>query len=202
MTLPQTNYRCTPEEYLARERDAAERHEYYHGEVFAMSGGTPDHSLIISNVNRELGNRLRGNPCRVYDSNLRVRIPRTTLYAYPDVSVICGDRQFDPLDTRRETVTNPTLIVEVLSPSTEAWDRGGKFQNYRQIDSLREYVMVVSDKPLVETYLRQQDGTWVLNAVAGLDVRARLVSLGVELDLAEVYSGVQFPATGSNEPTT
>jgi Uma2 family endonuclease len=202
MTLAQPSYRCTPEEYLARERDAADRHEYYHGEVFAMSGGTPDHSLIISNVNGELRARLKGKPCRVYDSNLRIRIPRTTLYTYPDVSVICGDRQFDPLDTRRETVTNPTLIVEVLSPSTEAWDRGGKFQNYRQIESLREYVMVASDKPLVETYLRQQEGTWVLNAIGGLEARARLVSLGVELDLAEVYSGVQFPATDSNAPTT
>jgi Uma2 family endonuclease len=200
MTLPQPNYRCTPEEYLARERDAAERHEFYHGEVFAMSGGTPDHSLIISNVNGELRTRLKGKPCRVYDSNLRIRIPRTTLYTYPDVSVICGDRQFDLLDARRETVTNPTLIVEVLSPSTEAWDRGGKFQNYRQIESLREYVLVSSDKPLVEAYLRQQDGTWVLSPFAGPEARARLVSLGVELDLAEVYSGVQFPSDVSDRP--
>jgi Uma2 family endonuclease len=166
-----------------------------------MSGGSPDHSLIISNVNGELRSLLKGKPCRVYESNLRVRIPRTTLYTYPDASVICGERQFDPLDARRETVTNPTLIVEVLSPSTEGWDRGGKFQNYRQIDSLREYVLVSSDKPLVETYLRQQEGAWVLNAFAGTDARVRLVSLGVELDLAEVYSGVQFPADVSDRPT-
>jgi Uma2 family endonuclease len=200
MTLPQPVYRCTPEEYLTRERDAEERHEYYHGEVFAMSGGTPDHSLIISNVNGELRSLLKGKPCRVYESNLRIRIPRTTLYTYPDASVICGERQFDPLDSRRETVTNPTLIVEVLSPSTEG-DRGGKFQNYREIESLREYVLVSSDKPLVETYLRQQEGAWVLNAFAGPDARVRLVSLGVEIDLAEVYSGVQFPADDPGRPT-
>jgi Uma2 family endonuclease len=102
MTLPQPVYRCTPEEYLRREHDSTQKHEYYHGEVFAMAGGSPDHSLIISNVNRELGNLLKGKPCRTYESNLRVRIPRTTLYTYPDVSVICGERQFDPLDLRMD----------------------------------------------------------------------------------------------------
>jgi len=186
--------RCTPEEYLALERCADERHEFYHGEVFAVSGRTPDHSLIISNVNGELGNRQKGKPCRVYESNLRVRIPRTAHYAYPDASVICGEREFDPLDSRKETVTNPALIVEVLSPSTEAWDRGGKFQSYRQIASLREYVLVSSDKPLVETFLRQENGSWSLYSFAGLTGRAKLALLGIELDLAEVYSGVQFPA--------
>ena len=195
MTLPQSVDRCTPQEYLARERDARERHEYYHGEVFAMSGGTPDHSLIIANVNGELHNALKGRPCRVYESNLRVRVPRTTLYTYPDATVICGERQFDPLDTSRETVTNPTLIVEVLSPSTETWDRGGKFQNYQQIDSLREYVLVSSDKPLVETFRRQGAGgaTWVYTATSGPEVRVLLPALGVELPMAEIYSGVEFP---------
>ena len=195
MTLPVPVHRCTVEEYLAREGDARERHEFYHGEVFAMSGGTPDHSLIISNVNRELGNVLKGRPCRVYESNLRVRVPRTSLYTYPDATVICGDRQFDPLDPRRETVTNPTLIVEVLSPSTETWDRGGKFQNYQQIESLREYVLVSSDKPLVETFRRQNAGSvaWIYVAAAGPDARVSLASLGVDLPLTEIYSGVEFP---------
>jgi Uma2 family endonuclease len=198
VTQPQPIHRYTPEEYLCRERDATERHEYYHGEVFAMAGGSPDHSLICSNVNREIGNRLKGTPCRAYESNLRVRVPRTTLYTYPDVSVICGERQFDLLDTNRETVLNPALIVEVLSPSTESWDRGGKFQNYRQIESLREYVLVSTDKPLVETFLRQPDGTWNYTPTAGRDARAALRSLGIELPAAEIYDGVDLPAPATD----
>lgn len=201
MTLPQPVHRSTPEEYLRRERDSDVRHEYYHGEVFAMAGGSPDHSLIASNVSGELRSRLKGNLCRVYESNLRVRIPRTTLYTYPDVSVICGERQFDPLDMNKETVLNPALIVEVLSPSTESWDRGGKFQNYREIESLREYVLVSSNKALVETFLRQPDGTWVMNPTASREAVAPLKSLGIELSLAEVYDGVEFATPSSDRPT-
>jgi Uma2 family endonuclease len=194
MTLPQSTRRFTPEEYLRAERDSQQKHEYYHGEVFAMAEGTPDHSLAIANVTRELGNRLKGGPCRVYESNLRVRIPRTTLYTYPDVTFICGERQFDPLDANKETVLNPAVVVEVLSPTTESWDRGGKFQNYREVDSLREYVLVSWDKALVETFLRQSDGTWVMNPTAGRDAIAPLKSLGIELPLAEIYDGVELPA--------
>lgn len=193
MTLPQPVIRCTPEEYLRREHDAAEKHEYYHGEVFAMSGGTFEHSRITANVIRELGNRLVGTPCGVQESNLRVRVPRTTLYTYPDASVLCGDPQFDPLDTGRRTLTNPTLLVEVLSPSTESWDRGGKFDNYRLIDSLREYVLISWDAPRVETYQRQPDGKWVFAAALGLSAAALLNSIHVELPLAEVYRGVSLP---------
>src|SRR5687768_16551150 len=104
MTLPLISNRCTPEEYLRREREAVEKHEYYHGEVIAMSGGSPVHSLVIANVNGELRARLKGTPCRVYESNLRIRVPRTTLYTYPDSTVVCGPLQFDPLDTRKESV--------------------------------------------------------------------------------------------------
>ena len=193
MTLPPPVRRYTPEEYLRRERDAAQKHEFYHGEVFAMSGGSFEHSRTIANVIRELGNRLAGGPCGVQDSNLRVRVPRTTLYTYPDASVVCGPPQFDPLDTARQTIINPTVLVEVLSPSTETWDRGGKFDSYRQIDSLREYVLVAWDAPRVETYLRQPDGTWVFAAAVGPAATARLNSVGVELPLAEVYRGVDLP---------
>jgi Uma2 family endonuclease len=200
VTLPQPTHRCTPEEYLRREREADRKHEYYHGEVFAMAGGSPDHSLIIANVSGELRARLKGGPCRVYESNLRVRIPRTTLYTYPDVTVICGERQFDPLDTQQETVLNPALVVEVLSRSTESWDRGGKFQNYREIESLREYVLVSGDKAVVETFRRQSDGTWVLHASAGREAVAPVKSLGVELPLAEIYDGVEFPAASTDRP--
>lgn len=200
MTLSEPTRRYTPEEYLRRELDSGVRHEYYRGEVFAMAGGSPDHSLIISNVNREVGNRLKGTPCRVYESNLRVRIPRTTLYTYPDVSVICGERRFDPLDARHETVLNPTLVVEVLSPSTESCDRGGKFQNYRQTESLREYVLVSTDKPLVETFLRQEDDTCIYSAASGREARAALNSLRIELPLTEIYDGVEFLAPPIDAP--
>ena len=197
MTLPQPIQLLTPEQYLRRENDSSVRHEYYRGEVFAMAGGSPDHSLITANVSGELRSRLKGTPCRVYESNLRVRVPRTTLYTYPDVTVLCGERQFDPLDVKKETVVNPALIVEVLSESTDSWDRGGKFQNYRQIESLREYVLVSSDKPLVETFLRQADGTWIYQAAAGPEATASLKSLGVQLPLAEAYAGAEFPTPSS-----
>src|SRR4051812_4925372 len=118
MSVAQSGIRYTPEEYLRREYDAQEKHQYYHGEIYAMAGGTAEHSLITLNVGAELHNRLKGGRCRVYDSNLRVRIPRTTLYTYPDVSVVCGEIDFDPLDKRKTTMLNPTLVMEVLSPST------------------------------------------------------------------------------------
>jgi len=193
MTQPQADRRCTPEEYLRRERDAQTRHEYYHGEVFAMSGGTFEHSRICANIIRELGNRLKGTPCGVQERNLRIRVPRTMLYTYPDASVLCGEPQFDPLDAGRQTLTNPTLVVEVLSPSTESWDRGGKFDNYRLIDSLREYVLVRSESARVETFLRQPDGRWVFSVAAGLAAAARFHSIEVELPLAEIYRGVVLP---------
>lgn len=193
MGLPQPIRRCTPEEYLRLERGAVEKHEFYRGEVFAMSGGSPRHSLVIANVIGTLSTRLKGGPCRVYDSNLRVRNPRTTLYTYPDATVAREELRIDPLDRQSETVLNPTLIVEVLSPSTEAWDRGGKFGSYQQIESLRQYVLVSADAPLVETFLRQQDGSWLYTAAEGLGASAVLQSLRIELPLSDVYDGVTFP---------
>jgi len=138
-------------------------------------------------------NRLKGGKCRVYDSNLRVRVPRTTLYTYPDVIVACGELGFDPLDKRKTTILNPTLIVEVLSPSTEAWDRGGKLQSYIQIDSLREYVLVSSETASVETFFRQQDGTWLYTPTTPPAADVKFRSLNVELPFAEIYAGVAFP---------
>ena len=193
MTLPQAKTRLTPEEYLRRERESHVRHEYFHGEVFAMSGGTFEHSRICANVSGELRQRLKGTPCGVQDSNLRIRVPRTTLYTYPDASVLCGEPQFDPLDAARQTLLNPTLIVEVLSPSTEAWDRGGKFDNYRLIETLREYVLVRSDSARVETYLRQPGGRWLFSVAVGLGASAALQCVNVELPLEEVYRGVTLP---------
>ena len=201
MGLAQPEERFTPEEYLRRERDSADKHEFYRGEVFAMAGGSARHSLITANVIRELGNRLKGSPCRVYDSNLRIRIPRTTLYTYPDASVVCRPEEFDPLDPKGETILNPTVLVEVLSPSTEAYDRGTKFENYQQIDALREYALVSQLAPRVETYLRQPDGTWLYSAATGLEASAGLAALKVQVELAELYAGVSFPPPAAAEST-
>ena len=193
MSVAESGLRYTPEEYLRREYDAQEKHQYYHGEIWAMARGTVQHCLIISNVNRELGNRLKGSRCLVFSGDLRVRIPRTTLYTYPDVTVACGELEFDPLDKRKTTILNPTLLVEVLSPSTEAWDRGGKLQSYIQIESLREYVLVSSERSSVETFFRQANGTWLYTPATPPAAAVKFQSLNIELPFAEIYAGVTFP---------
>jgi Uma2 family endonuclease len=191
---PQTQpQRYTLEEYFRLERDSSVKHEFRHGEIIDMSGGTPSHSLITANVVGELRGRLKGSPCRVYDSNLRIRIAKKVRYAYPDASVICDEPQYDPLDPSRLTVTNPRLVVEVLSPSTEKYDRGDKFLYYLELESLEEYVIVAQDAPRVETLFRQGDGTWLLAFAMGRDAVARLRSLRIDLPLNEVYAGVEFP---------
>lgn len=187
------------EEYLELEQVATEKHEWRDGritpmhQIIAMAGGTHDHSLVIANVIGELRARLKGSPCRVYDSNLRVRDRRTTLYTYPDAMVICGPPQFDPKDRNRTTVLNPTLVVEVISPSSEADDRGDKFNRYRGNENLKEYVLVSQGTPRIETFLRGEGGSWRLDPTSGLASTAPLRSLGIELPLSEIYDGVTFP---------
>ena len=185
--------RATPEEYLRYEYDATEQHEYRDGEVVAMAGGTPPHSLITMNCGGSLWGRLKDSGCRIYDANLRVRSVRKALYTYPDLTIVCGEPQFDPKDARKQTVINPKVVIEVLSPSTEGDDRGDKFDRYRGIESLEEYVLVSQTTPKVETFLRQPGGAWLYHATEGLDATALLRSVGVELPLAEVFAGVEFP---------
>ena len=201
-TAPQ-HTRPTIDDYLARERTAIDKHEYRDGEILLMAGGTVNHSLIIANTIAALHSRLQGKPCNVFDSNLRVRIPPTILYTYPDVSVICGPRNFDPNDPAGETVTNPKLIVEVLSPTTEAYDRGEKFDRYRKLDSLEEYVLISTNSPRIETFWRQPaslaaERLWLFSAVSELPSTAKLRSLALELPLAEIYRGIEFtPSPGA-----
>jgi Uma2 family endonuclease len=194
MTLPVEEHRATIAEYLQRERQSLDKREYRDGEVLLMAGGTADYSLIVANVIREVGNRLKGRPCHVYDSNLRVRIPRTVLYTYPDATVICGPRQIDPEDPYGETVTNPRVVIEVLSPTTEAYDRGEKFDRYRLLDSMEQYILVSQTAPRIETFLRQDGGNWLFTPFSGQTAIAKLRSLEIDLPLAEVYAGIQFPA--------
>jgi len=180
----------TPEEYLARERLADTKSEYYGGEIFAMAGGSRKHSRIAVNVAGELNEQLSDRPCDVYNSDMRVRMGEGGPYAYPDVTVVCGEAEFE--DAEEDTLTNPTIIFEVLSPTTEAWDRGGKFEQYQQITSLREYVLIAQGRPRVERYARQTDEQWLLTNVTGLDSTLSLGAIDCELTLADVYRKVRF----------
>lgn len=201
MTMPATRRRYTVEQYLQHERDALEeRHEFRDGELVAMSGGTVVHSQIIANCLGEMRNRLKGKPCRAYDSNLRVRIARGRLYSYPDVTVICGQPIIDPDDRAGETVTNPQLVLEVLSPSTELYNRRTKFDRYRELESFRQYVLVSQESPRVETFFRRDDGSWTFDVAAGVEAIARLRSIEADLPLAEVYAGVTFPPAEEAHP--
>jgi Uma2 family endonuclease len=185
--------RYTISEYLAFEREAKEKHEYRDGQIIAMAGGTYNHGLIAANSLRIVGNALIGKPCRAVDSTVRVGVPRSALYTYPDITVVCGEAQFDSHDSRGETLTNPRVIVEILSPSTEGYDRGDKFSRYRRLESLEEYVLVSQDSPNVETFFRQNDGGWQFMAFSGLEAMARIRCLAIELPLKEIYAGVKFP---------
>jgi Uma2 family endonuclease len=182
--------RLTAAEYLEIERAAEFKSEFYAGEMFAMAGASPPHVLITSNVTAELNAQLKGRPCRVYSSDLRVRVSETGLYTYPDVVVVCGEQQFD--DEKRDTLLNPTLIVEVLSPATEAYDRGDKFAHYQRLPSLRGYVLIAQDRQRIERYVKQGEGPdWLLTAVSQGAVS--LPSIGCELRLADVYDKLDLP---------
>jgi Uma2 family endonuclease len=193
MAVPQPVKRYTPQEYYALEREAVYKSDFYQGEIFNMSGGTANHSLITGNIGGEVRQRLKGKPCRMYESNLRLNVRRTGLRCYPDVGVYCSPLQFDPEDSAGETATNPTLLFEVLSKSTEAYDRGLKAENYRQIESLRAYVLVSQVKPHVEIFEREANGPWLFRESDGLDAVLKLPAIGIDLPLSEIYAGVEFP---------
>src|SRR3989442_7331498 len=165
----------TPEQYLEAERKSGFRSEYYQGVIYAMSGASPVHSLITVNLAGELRQALKKRRCFVYSTDLRLRVASTGLYTYPDIMVVCGDPLF--ADDQKDTVTNPVLVVEVLSKSTEAHDRGFEFSQYRKVDSLQEYVLVSQHEPRIERYLRQPGDQWLLTESAGLDRSLQIESL-------------------------
>lgn len=190
--LPDQPTRMTEAEYLAFERDSAFKHEFLNGTVFAMSGASEAHNLISGNVMTALKNQLRGRPCKVYPADMRVKVRPTGLYTYPDISVVCGDAHIvrDGIDS----LLNPTLIIEILSPSTELYDRGKKFQHYRQLESLQAYVLIAQDSPRVEQFTRQGDGFWQFAEAVSVDAALDLTALGCTLRLADVYGQVDFAA--------
>jgi Uma2 family endonuclease len=186
VALTQESTRMTEAEYLAFERASETKHEYIDGHVYAMTGGSPAHNLITMYTAVSLANQLQGQPCAVYPSDMKIKANRD--YVYADVSVVCGDPQYQDKDI----LLNPIVVVEVLSPTTEQYDRGRKFQQYRQLESLQEYLLIEQDKPRIEHYLRQADNTWLLADAVGLDASLELPSIGCTLKLADVYQKVTF----------
>src|SRR5688572_25720698 len=175
MAVAQSQPRLAEEEYLRIERSAEFKSEFFDGELFAMAGGTPQHSLIGTNVATEFSRRLRGLVCVAYNSDLRIKVEATGLFTYPDLSVICGPLQF--AEGTNDTVVNPSVIVEVLSESTEAYDRGKKFEHYRQIPSLKGYLLVSQTHSHIDQFTKGTDGAWVLSEASGLMSSLEIPSL-------------------------
>jgi Uma2 family endonuclease len=199
MSSAATKIRFTPQEYLALERKSETRNEYYNGEIFAMSGASREHNLIAGNLFRDVGNQLEDRPCETYMNDMRVWIEATGLYTYPDVVVVCGESRFQ--DREVDTLLNPAVIVEVLSPTTEAYDRGDKFRHYRRIDSLREFVLISQDRMMVERYTRQGKD-WVLSDMTDPDQVLKLESIGCQIPLGRIYAKIKFPEPGAAEEPT
>jgi Uma2 family endonuclease len=194
MPPPLAQPRVTPAEYLAMERSSREKREYINGRVYAMAGASRRHNLIVGNILRELSTQLRGRPCEAYVSDMRVKVQHTGMYTYPDVVALCDDPRLE--DAELDTLLNPSVIVEVLSPSTERYDRGVKFAHYRRLDSLQEYVLVAQGTPRVEHFRREGD-QWVLTEISDPGGALALPSLGCVLRLADIYERVDFPADGA-----
>jgi Uma2 family endonuclease len=192
--------RLTPAGYLALERSSQQKHEYVAGHVYAMAGASKKHNLICGNLIRALGERLRERRCVALPSDQHVYVEKSELGTYPDVTVLCGPAKSHP--DFPESVVNPLILVEVLSPSTEAYDRGAKFDHYGKLESLREYVLVATDGFAVDHYLREANGSWRLTKWRGLDEAVRLPSVDVALPLSEIYANLDLVAPeGIEEPS-
>jgi Uma2 family endonuclease len=186
-TMPQRAL-LTPEEYLEIERKAEFKSEYFNGEIFAMVGASRPHNRIVSNIIRTLDTQLLKRDCNIYPSDMRVKIKKIGKYTYPNVVVTCGKEIFE--DTYVDTLLNPVVICEILSDSTEAYDRGKKFQHYQFIESLAEYILITQDAVRVEQYVRQNDKMWVYDGYQNIDDIVKLESVGCELALKELYVNV------------
>jgi Uma2 family endonuclease len=188
----------TPEQYLEIERKAESKSEYYRGEMFAMAGARIAHNLLLAHLLRDIGVQLRGTPCEICPSDMRVLVSASGLYTYPDAVAYCGEPRL--LDQHFDTLLNPILLIEVLSPSTEAYDRGRKFEHYRSIDSLREYLMIASDRVHADLFTRQSDDRWLLTSATRLENSLELQSIGCSLNLGSLYKKVSFAEPGAASP--
>ena len=178
----------TQQDYLAFERNALDKHEYYKGEIFAMSGASFKHNLIETNLRRALGNFLQDKDCNEFGSNLRIHIPSNTLYTYPDIIVLCDEPAF--VDDEFDTITNPSVIIEILSPSTANYDRGAKFDLYREITSLHEYLLIDSTAIHAVLYVKNDDNTWTLSETKDPGQLLTIPSINFTIGLADIYNGV------------
>jgi Uma2 family endonuclease len=185
-----TKPRYTPEEYLVIERDSQHKNEYCDGEIFAMGGAGERRNLIVTNMIRELSLQLKSRSCKVYSSDMRVKVSLSGLCTYLDIAALCGEARFD--DEQKDTLLNPTLIIEVLSKSTEAYDRGEKFEHYRKIESLTEYVLVSQEKRHIDHYVRQPDNQWLLSDASLQESIIEFSSIDCRLPMLEVYDKVEI----------
>lgn len=185
--------KMTAKDYLEVERSANFKSEFFHGEMFAMAGASRDHNRVKENLVGELFTRLKGGPCQTYSSDQRVLVEATGLYTYPDILILCGPGTNDLADSN--TLTNPTAIIEVLSPSSERYDRGTKFRNYQKIPSLTEYILVAQDEAVCERFVRQPDESWALVSFVGLAATLAFTSVPARIPLADIYAGVTLPET-------
>ena len=192
-TQPKPKTYITPEEYLAKERAADYKSEYYNGEIFAFAGASREHNTIVINLVLKLTPQIRKRNCEIYSNDMRVKVNATGLYTYPDVVVVCGKPKFE--DDENDTLVNPTVIIEVLSASTENYDRGTKFEHYRAIDSLSDYILVAQNKIHLEHYVRQSDRTWLFSENKSTEDKFKIDSIGCELLLAEIYEKVEIENT-------
>jgi Uma2 family endonuclease len=186
----QPKNRITPQEYLELDRKSEIRNEYFDGQMFAMSGATREHIKIVANITMELGSQFLDRPCELYPTEMRTKVSETGLYTYPDIAAVCVEPLFE--DDHFDTLLNPQLIIEVLSDSTESYDRGRKFAQYRNIDSLREYVLVSQDECRIERFSRQDDGTWLYIETTDPQGSLELQSVTCRLSVARVYHKVDF----------
>jgi Uma2 family endonuclease len=199
MSTAPAQRRFSVAEYLALEGDSSTKHEFYDGEIFAMAGATIAHNIIAGNIFAHLHAQLRGKDCRPFNSDQRLKVEREGLYTYADASVICGQVQIAKDDSL--SATNPRVIVEVLSPSTDYFDKRRKLKLYLQLDSLREYVLVTQDWPYVQKLIRNDDGTWTMSVFEGLESSVDLTSIGCQLRMADIYDGVTFPPLPAKHTT-
>jgi Uma2 family endonuclease len=186
---PKYNY-ISPEQYLEMERTAEEKHEYYKGEVYAMSGASPAHNDIAYNISRLVAPFLHGKGCKLYGSDFRIHIPENILFTYPDFSIVCG--KAETTDIYTDNLTNPTVIIEILSQSTKDYDRGTKFSLYRSIKTLNEYILIDSTSISIELFIRQEDKSWKLTEFKNLSENFLISTIGLTLYLKDIYDDVNF----------
>ena len=193
--LPKHDY--TLEEYFEIEHNSEEKFEYFEGNIWCMAGASPEHERIVINIGGHLRELFRGRGCSVFGSNLKVKVPTYSPYRYPDLSVYCGQGIYETMDGLK-VLTNPQMLIEVLSPSTEAFDRGEKFTYYKSIESFTEYILIAVNRPHITQFIKQNENEWIQREAIGLDAKLFLSTFDVEILLSEVYLDIEFPAPSEN----